>query len=134
MQSDGVESWAQSLGLPVQEAWRPWTYGDDYQLMGGFVTTYEHNFAYVTFRGSGHMVPWYRPQAALELITRFVRNEELDHYHGPYPAPQHDWLAQQKAQLGQSDPNVRERELMAEISTLREELAQCQGRAIYPEV
>jgi hypothetical protein len=54
----GVEAWAQGLGFDVVEDWRPWTYHGDGLHMGGYVTTYAHNFWFATFRGSGHSVPW----------------------------------------------------------------------------
>jgi hypothetical protein len=67
---------------------RPWTVETPFAV-GGFVTTYANNFSFATVRGSGHMVPLYKPQAALELITRFVNDQPLQHYIGPYPSFQY---------------------------------------------
>jgi serine carboxypeptidase-like clade I len=39
---------------------------------GGEVVNYEHNLAFLTVHGSGHMVPQFRPQAALHLLTKLV--------------------------------------------------------------
>ncbi len=85
VQAPGVEAWAQSLGLPVAEGWRPWALKDSLEV-GGYVTAYAHNFSFATVRGAGHMVPLYRPQAAHEMITRFVHGEALRHYHGSFPS------------------------------------------------
>eukprot|EP00565_Helicotheca_tamesis_P007320 CAMPEP_0185724954 /NCGR_PEP_ID=MMETSP1171-20130828/1303_1 /TAXON_ID=374046 /ORGANISM="Helicotheca tamensis, Strain CCMP826" /LENGTH=602 /DNA_ID=CAMNT_0028392933 /DNA_START=39 /DNA_END=1847 /DNA_ORIENTATION=+ len=44
---------------------------------GGEVTDYEEGLKFVTFHGSGHMVPQFRPQAALHFLQKFVKGEEL---------------------------------------------------------
>lgn len=38
------------------------------------VTDYEHGLSFVTVHGSGHMVPTFRPRAALQLIAHVVNN------------------------------------------------------------
>ncbi len=64
------QNWTVALGLTETETWRPWTL-DGQQRMGGYVTRYAGNFDFLTIRGSGHMVPQYKPPAALEMITRW---------------------------------------------------------------
>lgn len=44
---------------------------------GGEVTDYDQGLKFVTFHGSGHMVPQFQPQAALHFIRKFVNGEEL---------------------------------------------------------
>ncbi|KAK3267646.1 hypothetical protein CYMTET_23810 [Cymbomonas tetramitiformis] len=44
---------------------------------GGHVVSYEHNLEFVTFHGSGHQVPQYRPRAALHFITKLIYQESL---------------------------------------------------------
>jgi len=44
---------------------------------GGEVTDYEQGLKFVTFHGSGHMVPQFRPQAALHFLQKFVNGEDL---------------------------------------------------------
>jgi Carboxypeptidase C (cathepsin A) len=44
---------------------------------GGEVTDYEMGLKFITFHGSGHMVPQFRPQSALHFIQKFVNNEFL---------------------------------------------------------
>ena len=40
--------------------------------MGGEIVNYENNLSFLTFHGSGHMVPQFRPQAALHMVNRLV--------------------------------------------------------------
>jgi len=44
---------------------------------GGEVVDYEKGLSFVTFHGSGHMVPQFRPQAALHFLQRFLQSGEL---------------------------------------------------------
>ena len=45
--------------------------------MGGEVTDYDHGLKFVTFHGSGHMVPQFRPQAALHFLKKFIHGHDL---------------------------------------------------------
>jgi len=80
------QNWTASLGLKEIEGWRPWTL-DGKQRMGGYVTSYEGDFSFLTIRGSGHMVPEFKPPAALEFLTRWLRNEDWKPYVGPSTSP-----------------------------------------------
>ena len=50
---------------------------------GGEVVNYEHNLAFLTVHGSGHMVPQFRPQAALHMLTRMIRMSNSDSLLAP---------------------------------------------------
>ena len=39
---------------------------------GGEITSYEQGLSFVTFHGSGHMVPQFRPQASLHFLSQFI--------------------------------------------------------------
>jgi len=39
---------------------------------GGHVVNYQHNLSFVTVHGSGHMVPQFRPRAALKLLENLI--------------------------------------------------------------
>lgn len=45
--------------------------------MGGYVTSYKGDFSFATIRGSGHMVPEYKPEAGFVLIKTFLEGGEL---------------------------------------------------------
>ena len=44
---------------------------------GGEVVDYEHGLSFLTFHGSGHMVPQFRTQAALHMLHKLIRFEDL---------------------------------------------------------
>jgi len=44
---------------------------------GGEIVNYEHNLSFLTFHGSGHMVPQFRPQAALHMVAKLVQYDNL---------------------------------------------------------
>ena len=44
---------------------------------GGEVVNYQHNLQFVTFHGSGHMVPAFRPQAALHFLQKVINLQPL---------------------------------------------------------
>eukprot|EP00662_Eupelagonemidae_sp_cell21_P044739 gene44739-42955_t len=73
----GTEQWVRELGFPVSKGWRPW------QSRAGYVVDYDLSRSHggqlrlVTVQGAGHMVPTYKPNFALTMITKFLRNEEF---------------------------------------------------------
>ena len=56
---------------------------DGKQRMGGYVVKYAGDFHYLTIRGSGHMVPEYKPQASLSFLKRFLSGEDYPRYVAP---------------------------------------------------
>mmetsp|Transcript_23257 Transcript_23257/g.35210 ORF Transcript_23257/g.35210 Transcript_23257/m.35210 type:complete len:544 (-) Transcript_23257:9-1640(-) len=44
---------------------------------GGEVVNYENNLSFLTIHGSGHMVPQFRPQAALHMLSKLLKLEPL---------------------------------------------------------
>ena len=50
---------------------------------GGSIVNYEHGLAFATVHGSGHMVPTFRPRAALQMLTHVVHNTS---FAPPVPA------------------------------------------------
>eukprot|EP00463_Aulacantha_scolymantha_P006171 TRINITY_DN7732_c0_g1_i1.p2 TRINITY_DN7732_c0_g1~~TRINITY_DN7732_c0_g1_i1.p2 ORF type:complete len:93 (+),score=17.99 TRINITY_DN7732_c0_g1_i1:248-526(+) len=75
-----AQNWTASIGLREKESWRGWT-TDGKRMMGGYVTTYEGDFKYVTIRGAGHMVPEFKPRAALEMLSRYLQNKDFQRYN-----------------------------------------------------
>jgi carboxypeptidase C (cathepsin A) len=62
-----------------EDGWRAWTL-DGQERMGGYVTRYKGGFDYVTIRGSGHMVPEFKPAAAAEMLKQFLGKGEYQKY------------------------------------------------------
>jgi hypothetical protein len=53
--------------------WRAWTLSTASNIVGGYVTQWVNgSLTYVTVRGSGHMVPEYKPVSAMVLASTFV--------------------------------------------------------------
>ena len=72
----GTQRWVESLGYPEQEAWTKWEVNGQ---VAGYVTKYAaNNFTFITIRDAGHMAPRYKPQQALYMLTKFIKNEPLD--------------------------------------------------------
>jgi len=65
-------------GIEQTAEWTAWTL-DGEQNMGGYVTQYAGGvWDFLTVRGSGHMVPEFKPQAAQVFMSAFIANM-------PYP-------------------------------------------------
>merc|ERR1719238_1825173 len=79
LDSFSAQNWTTSLGFSETAEWRPWTI-DGKQYMGGYVTRYENDFDFLTIRGSGHMVPEFKPKVALHFLKRWLANEEYDKF------------------------------------------------------
>ncbi|XP_039591794.1 lysosomal protective protein [Polypterus senegalus] len=71
----GDQWFVESLQQKVQVNRRTWLYNNGQnQQVGGFVKEFT-NLAFVTVKGSGHMVPTDRPIAAFTMFSRFLKNE-----------------------------------------------------------
>lgn len=42
--------------------------------MGGYVTRYKGDFDFLTIRGSGHMVPEYKPKETTVFLKNWLNN------------------------------------------------------------
>lgn len=71
----GDEWFVESLNQQVQVQRRTWLYDTaDGKQVGGFVKEFE-NIAFLTVKGSGHMVPSDKPAAAFAMFSRFIHRE-----------------------------------------------------------
>ncbi|XP_056129321.1 lysosomal protective protein [Lampris incognitus] len=71
----GDEWFVESLHQEVEVKRRPWTYTDgDSQQVGGFVKEFS-NIAFLTVKGSGHMVPSDKPVAAYAMFSHFIKRQ-----------------------------------------------------------
>mmetsp|Transcript_2531 Transcript_2531/g.4872 ORF Transcript_2531/g.4872 Transcript_2531/m.4872 type:complete len:116 (-) Transcript_2531:477-824(-) len=75
-----AENWTAALGFKPTQPWRPWTV-DGCLRMGGYVTRYEEQrFDFLTIRGSGHMVPEFKPAQAFEFLRAWLADEDYKPY------------------------------------------------------
>lgn len=99
---EGTRTAIERVGFPEVEggSYRPWFYnhtattleilaekasmfGPDLLVQptgaqfGGEIVNYKYGLAFLTVHGSGHMVPQFRPQAALHMIEKLVTYKEL---------------------------------------------------------
>ena len=82
-----AQEWTSHLGFAPTQSWRAWTI-DGCRRMGGYVTRYEGSrFDYLTIRGSGHMVPEFKPAAAFELLRAWLKGEDYRPYVASCKAP-----------------------------------------------
>ncbi|KAL2090907.1 hypothetical protein ACEWY4_013170 [Coilia grayii] len=71
----GDEWFVESLQQEVQVQRRPWIYNNgENQQVGGFVKEFS-NLAFLTVKGSGHMVPTDQPIAAYTMFSRFLTKQ-----------------------------------------------------------
>jgi serine carboxypeptidase-like clade 1 len=78
---------ADNFTMNRTQNWRPWTVANN--IVGGSVTSWvkvvtgepRGTLSYVTIRGSGHMVPEYRPAAAKVMTEAWIRGDELPKYN-----------------------------------------------------
>lgn len=63
------------------ESWRPWTV-DGHSNVGGYVISYKGGFSFLTIRGSGHMVPEFKPKATATFFNAFIKGEDFPRYVG----------------------------------------------------
>lgn len=67
------EQWTSSLGYEIDQDWHQWLVNSQ---VAGYATSYKANgFQFITVKGSGHMVPEYRPVQALQMFTQFLNNQ-----------------------------------------------------------
>jgi len=64
----GTEQWIDSLNLPVKEDWRAWNTDEQ---VGGYVKAYT-KLTFLTIRGAGHMVPYFKPKLGYTFFERFI--------------------------------------------------------------
>ncbi|KAJ7961688.1 Carboxypeptidase [Quillaja saponaria] len=70
----GSEAWTRSMGYKIVDEWRPWISN---RQVAGYTQGYEYNLTFLTVKGSGHTVPEYKPQEALDLYSRFLAGKPL---------------------------------------------------------
>jgi carboxypeptidase C (cathepsin A) len=75
----GSEFWTSSMGLTVTgTAWRQWSFKDALgNQVAGYVTDYSEGLTFATVKGSGHMVPQFKPIPALVMFQKTLTGQKL---------------------------------------------------------
>ena len=82
-----AQNWTAALGFEPTQSWRAWTL-DGCRRMGGYVTRYEKDrLDFLTIRGSGHMVPQFKPEPAYEFMRAWLAGEDYKRYVGSCKTP-----------------------------------------------
>lgn len=119
--SFATQNWTVALGLIPTESWRPWTL-DSCLRMGGYVTRYAGGLDFLTIRGSGHMVPQFKSEAAFSFMSHWIAGESYDTYNASCTAPPstarrgakpEDQLASVRAQIARLQ--AREKDLATAV-------------------
>lgn len=70
------EAWTSGMGYPVSQKWHSW---DIDSQVAGYATSYTVSgaaadvpFQFITVKGSGHMVPEFRPASALGMLRQYL--------------------------------------------------------------
>ncbi|XP_006641521.2 lysosomal protective protein-like [Lepisosteus oculatus] len=66
----GAKWFVESLNQQLVSQYKPWFYNDQ---IAGYVEQYE-KITFLTVKGSGHMVPQYKPGPALQMFQNFLSN------------------------------------------------------------
>jgi carboxypeptidase C (cathepsin A) len=71
---NGSEKWITNLGLNISKPWRSWKISDD--KIAGYAINYD-GLTYVTVKGTGHMVPQWKPAEAFHMYSSFLKGQDL---------------------------------------------------------
>lgn len=72
---NSTQKWISNLGLEVIKPWRSWKCNDG-DMVSGYVIEYK-GLTFVTVKGTGHMVPQWKPEETYYMLSRFLEGSEL---------------------------------------------------------
>lgn len=72
---NGSQKWISNLDLPVKSSWRSWKVDGESDL-AGYRTIYD-GLTFVTIKGTGHMVPQWKPKEAFHMFSHFISGKDL---------------------------------------------------------
>ena len=73
---NGNQQWIQDLKLEIEQPWRQWRAFDDYNNVAGYVVKYK-GLTFCTIKGTGHMVPMWKPKESLYMFSKFLNDEDF---------------------------------------------------------
>ena len=73
---NGNQAWINNLKLEIEKPWRQWRAFDDPDNVSGYVINYK-GLTFCTIKGTGHMVPQWKPKEAYYMFSKFLNGEDL---------------------------------------------------------
>jgi len=71
---NGTQKWISNLKLPIISEWSSWKVDDD--NIAGYRSVYK-GLTFVTVKGTGHMVPQWKPKETFHMISRFLEDKDI---------------------------------------------------------
>ena len=73
---NGNQLWIRDLKLNIIKPWRQWRVNDDKNNVAGYVVKYK-GLTFCTIKGTGHMVPGWKPKEAYYMFSKFLKGENF---------------------------------------------------------
>ena len=73
---NGNMNWIDSLQLGVVKPWTKWRAYGDKTTIAGYRVVY-NGLTFVTVKGTGHMVPQWKPKEAFYMMEKYFNDEDL---------------------------------------------------------
>ena len=73
---NGNQAWIKNLGLEVEKPWKQWRAFNDMDNVAGYYIKYK-GLTFCTVKGTGHMVPQWKPKEAFHMFIKFINGEDL---------------------------------------------------------
>jgi len=71
----GTEKWIIDMNLPLITDWAPWYYtrSTGTKQVAGWTVGFK-GLTFTTVKGAGHMVPFFQPAPAYQMLENFIGN------------------------------------------------------------
>ena len=73
---NGNQAWIHNLGLEIEKPWQQWRAFDDMENVAGYYIKYK-GLTFCTVKGTGHMVPQWKPKEAFYMFNKFLNGEDF---------------------------------------------------------
>ena len=73
---NGNQAWIDNLNLEVEKDWVQWRAFNDRNNVAGYYIKYK-GLTFCTLKGTGHMVPEWKPKEAYYMFSKFLANEDF---------------------------------------------------------
>ena len=73
---NGNQAWITNLKLEIVKKWTQWRAFDDIYNVSGYYIKYK-GLTFCTVKGTGHMVPEWKPKEAYYMFSKFLNNEDF---------------------------------------------------------